>query len=447
MFYNTGIEEFCGNDIIAPPGGTPVGAGWDLSGFRFDDPDQNRDRQMLSNIFGASWSLDWMGSNPSNLVVLNCCQYNWSALGNMSGYSTNGGLTWTLFDSRPLPTNDFFYGVIAVSASNLDNIVWVPANSRGPYYTKDRGATWHVSSNAITPPWINHTLNRKHMAADKVLDGVFYLYHANSNAIYRSNDGGVTWQRSAAAPFGYRYNPVMKAMPGHAGHVWMAEGKEQATVGPLWRSTDGGVTWLRVTNGLLQQAFNVGFGKAAPGKSYPTLFIAGVVNGVRGVYRSTDEGMSWDRICVNPLGIWDSIDAMDGDKEVFGRVYVAFGGSGFAYGMITALQITTTNLPAAQQGVPYAHQLATAGGTPPYVWGMASGALPEGLALGTNGVISGTSHSGTNSVFAVEVTDEEGSHAVQELALRVIPEPAAAAGVLALMLGARGPIATAAKRY
>ena len=82
----------------------------------------------------------------------------------------------------------------------------------------------------------------------------------------------------------------------------------------------------------IEQAFNVGLGKPEHEGGYPTIYVAGVAEGATGMYRSTDGGKSWDRIGQYPLGIFDWIDAMDGDKDVFGKVYIAFSGAGFAYG-------------------------------------------------------------------------------------------------------------------
>lgn len=81
----------------------------------------------------------------------------------------------------------------------------------------------------------------------------------------------------------------------------------------------------------IEVAFNVGFGKAKAG-GYPTLFVAGSVAGSTGIFRSTDQGATWDKIVDYPLGIFDGIDALDGDKDIFGQVYVCFVSSGFAYG-------------------------------------------------------------------------------------------------------------------
>lgn len=78
-------------------------------------------------------------------------------------------------------------------------------------------------------------------------------------------------------------------------------------------------------------ANNLGFGKAQSG-DYPTLYVAGMVKGSTGIYRSTDKGASWEKIVDYPLGIFDTIDAMDGDKDIFGQVYVSFTSAGFAYG-------------------------------------------------------------------------------------------------------------------
>ena len=71
-----------------------------------------------------------------------------------------------------------------------------------------------------------------------------------------------------------------------------------------------------------------------------------------------------------------------------------------------ALVITTSSLPAGTVGTAYtATTLAATGGTPPYTWSVASGALPSGLSLSSAGVVSGTpTASGTFSV-TLKVTD------------------------------------------
>jgi photosystem II stability/assembly factor-like uncharacterized protein len=95
-------------------------------------------------------------------------------------------------------------------------------------------------------------------------------------------------------------------------------------------STDGGTTWRPVPDVL--EAFAFGFGAAAPGGHYPTIFLAGWVRGAYGIWSSTDEGQSWTLIGDFPLGSLDEVKAVEGDKSTHGLVYLGFAGSGYAYG-------------------------------------------------------------------------------------------------------------------
>jgi hypothetical protein len=84
------------------------------------------------------------------------------------------------------------------------------------------------------------------------------------------------------------------------------------------------------------------------------------------------------------------------------------------------LQVTTTSLPSGTTNVPYnSQQLTASGGHPPYNWSLALGALPSGLSLSTNGVISGTPTTAGTNGFVVRVTDSVAATATQALSLVV----------------------------
>jgi hypothetical protein len=85
----------------------------------------------------------------------------------------------------------------------------------------------------------------------------------------------------------------------------------------------------------------------------------------------------------------------------------------------TPLQITTPSLPNGTNNVAYSQALTASGGQPPYSWTNVSGALPPGLALATNGVISGVPTTNGTFDFTVKVTDTLGGTATQALALTV----------------------------
>ena len=85
------------------------------------------------------------------------------------------------------------------------------------------------------------------------------------------------------------------------------------------------------------------------------------------------------------------------------------GGGGGGGPVIQPLTVNTASLTAAA-GTPYSYALTAAGGSAPYTWS-ALGALPPGLALGGNGVISGTPTTGGSYTVAVKVTDSASSTA------------------------------------
>jgi len=102
----------------------------------------------------------------------------------------------------------------------------------------------------------------------------------------------------------------------------------------------------------------------------------------------------------------------------------------------TPLTITTATLPGATYGSTYSQALAATGGTTPYTWVLASGALPAGLSLNaTTGVISGTVTAPTVqtapiSSFTVRVSDAAPATATAPLAITASLTASASSGKL-----------------
>ncbi len=84
------------------------------------------------------------------------------------------------------------------------------------------------------------------------------------------------------------------------------------------------------------------------------------------------------------------------------------------------LQVTTTTLPDATDGVSYSEQLNAIGGTGSYTWSLSGGTLPSGLTLSNSGILSGTTSEQGDFSFTVEVTDAQGTTDSQLFALRVV---------------------------
>lgn len=70
------------------------------------------------------------------------------------------------------------------------------------------------------------------------------------------------------------------------------------------------------------------------------------------------------------------------------------------------LQIVTDELPDGSVNVPYQKQLSASGGTTPYQWSIASGDLPDGITLNTDGLIAGTASTTGAFLFKVKVIDQ-----------------------------------------
>jgi YVTN family beta-propeller protein len=92
--------------------------------------------------------------------------------------------------------------------------------------------------------------------------------------------------------------------------------------------------------------------------------------------------------------------------------------------IVSQLTITTTSLPAGMIGTAYNQPLQAAGGTTPYKWSLASGALPPGLSMNSaTGAISGTPTTAATSSFTVSVTDANNFTATSStLSIVVVPQ-------------------------
>ena len=326
-----GIEQLVANEIIVPPGGNPVLASWDRPFFYIDNADvyPSTYGPIESGTMVEGWSIDYASSDPSFLVGL---ADNWGV--EESGYSTDGGQTWTPFASFiPGAGTDFIGGTIA--ASSPTDIIWAPADGFDPYYTLNGGETW----NPITLPGVSdwsgfdwaYYLDARTVTADRVLPNTFYLYYAGYG-VYESTNGGSTWTQvySGEISPGSMYNAELESVPGEAGNLFFTGGVQSDFPSEgFYQSTDQGATWTAVPNVTEVNCF--GFGAAAPGQSYPSIYIVGYVNDVYGIWQSTNDAQSWTQIGTYPTNSLDTIKTISGDPNIYGQVYVGFAGSGYAY--------------------------------------------------------------------------------------------------------------------
>jgi hypothetical protein len=88
------------------------------------------------------------------------------------------------------------------------------------------------------------------------------------------------------------------------------------------------------------------------------------------------------------------------------------------------LEIATASLPSVVVLGNFSAQLSATGGTAPYTWAMANGAIPTGVSLNTTtGVLSGTAMAIGNFTFVAQVTDSQAQAAQKVFTVTVNPLP------------------------
>lgn len=360
-----GIEETVASDVHAAPGGKVTLLIRDRVGFFRPNAaalDRYPEAQIgLTNTFTMGVTVNASGQNPQFLVAAVTDERHPSGIlgprgydgdGNVSGYSTDGGATWTVFDSID-PSTEFneprraAFGEIAADAEDPNRLVWLPRlwvvkqKGGGPeqnvYFSRDRGSSWQAAQTGdLWDRRESFLTGKRSLAADPVIAGRFYAYNFKTGRLHRSDDGGETW---SVAP-GTRPSVVaawhnqLRATPGRAEDLWMASGfdlRSPTAKTGLYHSTDGGMSWTKIDG--VDEAWAIGHGAPEEPGMVPTLYLYGCVHGQWGVYRSTDAGQSFSLLSAAPLGLLDQVTCITGDPDVFGKVYLGFQGCGFAYGV------------------------------------------------------------------------------------------------------------------
>ncbi|MFD7714641.1 cellulose binding domain-containing protein [Streptomyces sp. NPDC059814] len=304
-----GLEETAVNDLASPPSGAPLlSALGDVGGFRHTDLDTVPDMMFTSPNLTSTTSLDFAETSPGTVVRVG----NADAAPHI-GFSTDNGANW-FQGSEPSGVTG---GGTVAAAADASGFVWSPEGA-GVQHTTGYGSSWSASTGIPAGATVE---------SDRKNPKKFYGYAAGT--FYVSTDGGATFTAKTSSGLPAEGNVRFKAVPGTEGDVWLAGGSTAGTYG-LWHSTDSGATFSKLSG--VDQADSVGFGKAAAGASYQTLFITAKIGGVRGVFRSTDAGTSWTRINDDAHQWGWTGAAITGDPRVYGRVYVSTNGRGIMYG-------------------------------------------------------------------------------------------------------------------
>jgi photosystem II stability/assembly factor-like uncharacterized protein len=317
--FSPGIEEVVTLQLDSPTSGPPLrSAIGDYGGFTHRSLDMPAPEGSSSNPrFGNTTSIVSAPLQPK--IVVRTGESAERKPENI-GFSLDGGTTWQ--PTKASPQANSRGGSAAVSADGT-TWFWTPQHDV-PYVTRDHGNTWTAL----------HSLPEEtRIVADSVKPERIYAISLASLQLFTSTDAGATF---TARPFTYSDGPPPANGP--RGDSRGGQDRLYATPGV------SGDLWLPASRGLYHLSGDVferqpqveaihalGFGKAAPNASYPTLYLVGTIGGEAGIFRSTDEGKHWLRIN-DDRHQWGLILQIAGDPKRFGRVYVGTHGRGIFYG-------------------------------------------------------------------------------------------------------------------
>jgi photosystem II stability/assembly factor-like uncharacterized protein len=281
-----GIEETVALQLDSPSDGahliTAIG---DYGGFVHWDLDHPPpDGSSAPPRFGNATGVVSAALHPSTIVRVGVSAEH--KPGESISYSLDSGHTWMPTTAHPTPTSRA--GSIAVSAEG-GTWVWTP-DREAPSVTHDLGATWKPAQGLTAGARV---------IADPQDPSVFYAISLPDRTLYRSNDAGATFiaqhltlqnvPPASTAPLGDPRGGQdrLYATPGHTGDLWLAAFDGLYHAPSLTFSNPTDTVFFARPPGITEiQAF--GFGKAAPGRPYPALYLAGSVRGQPGIFRSID---------------------------------------------------------------------------------------------------------------------------------------------------------------
>jgi len=185
------------------------------------------------------------------------------------------GLTCLVQDKRPGKHNIWYYGTGEGAGASQSAASYMLGN--GLYKSTDNGLTWQplTETNSNTPASFDKYWDIVwRLALDPSTDTADIVYAATLGYIYRSDDGGETWQTALGtnSPYSY-YTDVVVTDSGVVYATMSSDGGRKG----IWRSADG-IDWTEIT----PDSFPHSYGRIVIGlnpQNQNSLYVLGVTDG------------------------------------------------------------------------------------------------------------------------------------------------------------------------
>lgn len=355
-----GMEETVHMNVYAPTGGDTMVLDMvgDLGGFAFTEEGvacENTFTDECHNRYITCLNADYADEFPNICVA--------TPRGNWTG-KTKGGLIVSHDGMKTNHRPELPWGITPELDKSLDficepnrNSGWVALGADG------QSLVWTIATRRTLPSdqvvfshdlgqhyghSVIYNLRKKSVKdtfikpfSDRVNPKFFYGFGPDSR-LFVSQDGGETFYEKKR-PQGLPMQTLssiengnsikIQGVAGASGVFYLAMNQDG-----LWKlvyhSETDEFSAVRVTDeGNAVYAVGLGVLPGAPDyiHSDKAIYIAGTLNGIYGFYRSYDNGNTWTRIN-DDAHSYGSITAIDGDKRVPGRFFIATGSHGLIYG-------------------------------------------------------------------------------------------------------------------